>query len=330
LRETGNNIKNIFSSDDYGNTWHSYNFYDNWKDIAVSDQGLQAVINNDNLYYNYFIDYNENYLKVKDSKIIDIDAGYNSNLIITDDLVKIDDVRSSTILDYIKESGDQTLTPDTSPVIIQDSWFNLSNGVSPNGVYLYLKDYNEKPSYISTADSFTISFITGRKFWLSGWEEEVYQAGEISGNLNTMSGIISGTFKDIYDYEFISPDFEGLEPYWGNIPTAVLITGLGALTQSGIPNPGFNFQIKWNQNRWNVYYNYNTVIYYSTENTLYPWEVKFWSGLTPGPNGTFKQINPYIYFNTGYTGGNFGTIRKYTSPIPYGQTIGCSGYIFDE
>jgi hypothetical protein len=82
LNQTGN-LKEVYSSNDYGNSWIPNRFYDNWIDVAVANNGLQAVINSKNLYYNYYKDYNDNFKKIKDSQILDISAGYNSNLVIT-------------------------------------------------------------------------------------------------------------------------------------------------------------------------------------------------------------------------------------------------------
>lgn len=241
LKETGNNVKDIYSSNDYGNNWYQHNFYDNWIDIAVANNGLQSVINKDNIYYNYFQNYNENYLQIKNNKILDIAAGYSSNLILTDKVLSGNKI-SDSILDYIEDNT--SIISDYSSAIIENSWYESSNGI-----YRYINNYNNKPAYFST--------------------------GDFNGNSTN------------------------------------------------------NF-IRWDKNRWNIYYNYDIIIYYSTENTFYPWEVTSWSGLTTGVTGTFKQMNPYYYYNTGYTGGNFGTIKKYTPIVPDGQIIGCSGYIFDE
>jgi hypothetical protein len=317
LNETGN-LKDVYSSNDYGNSWIPNRFYDNWIDVAVANNGLQAVINSQNLYYNYFKDYNENFKKIKDSQILDISAGYNSNLVITKNKISYEDDDSDIIN---LEENISAESVDRSTVIIKDSWFS---GV--NGLYYFLEMYNEKPSYLSVSGEYNFNYFSGRKFWLSGWDEEVFQNGEISGNLNTMSGVISGAFIDQYDHEFISPDFEGLDPYFST-PNAVIITGLGTFVQSSGTSPENNF-IKWYKNRWNVYYDYNKLIYYSSEDTFYPWQVNEWSGLTTGATGTFAQFNPGYYLKTGYVGGSFGTILKYVEPTNFDNVV-CNQIIFD-
>lgn len=240
LNQTGN-LKDVYSSNDYGNSWIPNRFYDNWIDVAVANNGLQAVINSKNLYYNYYKDYNDNFKKIKDSQILDISAGYNSNLVIAKNKVSYEEEDRSDIINL----EDDTLVPflDKSSTIIKDSWFS---GV--NGLYYFLEMYNEKPSYLS-----------------------------ISGEFNT---------------------------------------------------PENNF-IKWYKNRWNVYYDYNKLIYYSSEDTFYPWQVNEWSGLTTGTTGTFAQFNPGYYRKTGYTSGSFGTILKYVKPTNFDNVV-CNQIIFDD
>jgi len=239
LNQTGN-LKEVYSSNDYGNSWIPNRFYDNWIDVAVANNGLQAVINSKNLYYNYYKDYNDNFKKIKDSQILDISAGYNSNLVITKNKISYEEEDRSDIINLEENPFAQFI--DRSEVIIKDSWFS---GV--NGSYYFLEMYNEKPSYLS-----------------------------ISGEYNT---------------------------------------------------PENNF-IKWYKNRWNVYYDYNKLIYYSSEDTFYPWQVNEWSGLTTGATGTFAQFNPGYYRKTGYTGGNFGTILKYVEPTNFDNVV-CNQIIFD-
>lgn len=239
LNQTGN-IKDVYSSNDYGNSWIPNRFYDNWIDVAVANNGLQAVINSKNLYYNYYKDYNDNFKKIKDSQILDISAGYNSNLVITKNKISYEEEDRSDVINLEENQSDASI--DRSAVIIKDSWFS---GV--NGLYYFLEMYNEKPSYLS-----------------------------ISGEYNT---------------------------------------------------PENNF-IKWYKNRWNVYYDYNKLIYYSSEDTFYPWQVNEWSGLTTGATGTFAQFNPGYYRKTGYTGGNFGTILKYVEPTNFDNVV-CNQIIFD-
>jgi len=243
LINTGNNIKDIWSSDTYGNSWYKYNFYKNWVDINVANNGFQGAITDTELYYNYIIDYNKNYFNINNNDVFDISAGYDSNLILINNIVSGTDYPYLTGYANINSDYGNINVSDLSSVIIEDSWFE-----NCNGIYNYNTIYNEKPTYYST------------------------------GTLN------------------------GLK---------------------------VNNIIKWYKNRWNVYYDYAILIYYSHENTFYPWNVTRWSGLTTGATGTFKLFNPNSFLNTGYTGGNFGTIKKYKPLIPPGVVITCDGYVFD-
>ena len=313
LNQTGN-LKDVYSSNDYGNSWIPNRFYDNWIDVAVANNGLQAVINSQNLYYNYYKDYNENFKKIKDSQILDISAGYNSNLVITKNKISYEDEGSSDIINL----EDDALVPflDKTSTIIKDSWFS---GI--NGLYYFLEMYNEKPSYLSISGEYNFNYVSGRKFTI--YEpgiliSEAVPVGEISGALNTMSGLVSGTFIELDNplTEFNSPNDH-----------IVLITGLGTLIEGVATGSASNF-IKWYKNRWNVYYDYNKLIYYSSEDTFYPWQVNEWSGLTTGATGTFAQFNPSYYLKTGYTSGSFGTILKYVEPTNFDNVV-CNQIIFD-
>jgi hypothetical protein len=313
LNQTGN-IKDVYSSNDYGNSWIPNRFYDNWIDVAVANNGLQAVINSKNLYYNYYKDYNDNFKKIKDSQILDISAGYNSNLVITKNKISYEEEDRSDVINLEENQSDASI--DRSAVIIKDSWFS---GV--NGLYYFLEMYNEKPSYLSISGGYNFNYFSGRKFTIyepGNLISEATPVGEISGALNTMSGLVSGTFVEVDNpsIEFNSPnDF------------IVLITGLGTLTEGVVTSAENNF-IKWYKNRWNVYYDYNKLIYYSSEDTFYPWQVNEWSGLTTGATGTFAQFNPGYYLKTGYVGGSFGTILKYVEPTNFDNVV-CNQIIFD-
>jgi len=240
LKQTGSNIKDIYSSADYGNTWYANNFYDDWTDIAVSNKGLQGVISKTGLYYNTFEYMNKDFLKVKDNNIVDISAGYNSNLILTEKPLS---TGVSKVIDTIDYNDIYELSLDKSTTMVENSWYS-----GCDGFYYYYNIYNGKPSYLST-----------------------------------------GTF-------------------------------------AGTPE---NNAIRWYDNRWNVYTDRSILIYYSREDTFYPWQVNSWSGLTTGSTGTFEKFNPGYFRNTGYTGGSFGYISKYEPLIPPGVVIECNGYIYD-
>jgi hypothetical protein len=314
LNQTGS-LKDIYSSNDYGNSWIPNRFYDDWIDTAVANNGLQAVINSKNLYYNYFKNYNENFLKIRDSQILDISAGYNSNLVIAKNKISYEEEDRSDVISLEENQSDASI--DKSAVIIKDSWFS---GV--NGLYYFLEMYNEKPSYLSISNAYNFNYVSGRKFTIyepGNLISEAVPVGEISGALNTMSGLVSGTFIEL---DNPSTEFNSPNDY------IVLITGLGTLVEgvgTGVEN---NF-IKWYKNRWNVYYDYNKLIYYSSEDTFYPWEVNAWSGLTTGATGTFAQFNPSYYLKTGYTSGSFGTILKYVEPTNFDNVV-CNQIIFDD
>ena len=313
LNQTGN-IKDVYSSNDYGNSWIPNRFYDNWIDVAVANNGLQAVINSQNLYYNYYKDYNDNFKKIKDSQILDISAGYNSNLVITKNKISYEEEDRSDIINFEENISAESV--DRSTVVVKDSWFS---GI--NGLYYFLEMYNEKPSYLSISGEYNFNYVSGRKFTI--YEpgiliSEAAPVGEISGALNTMSGLVSGTFIELDNpsIEFNSPNDH-----------IVLITGLGTLIEGVATGSASNF-IKWYKNRWNVYYDYNKLIYYSSEDTFYPWQVNEWSGLTTGATGTFAQFNPGYYRKTGYTSGSFGTILKYVEPTNFDSVV-CNQIIFD-
>lgn len=329
LNQTGN-LKDVYSSNDYGNSWIPNRFYDDWIDIAVADNGLQAVINFQDLYYNYFKDYNENFKKIKDSQILDISAGYNSNLVVTKNKISYEEGENFDVID-LEDGNEFDELIDRSPVVIKDSWFSNSNSL-----YYLSKMYNKKPSYLAPSGEFTFDFISGRKFLVRSllgaaveFSYEALENGKISGQLNTMSGITSGAFL-VYvpggdPIAIVHPDNSESEMGY---PIEVLITGLGTfVVATGITSAN-NF-IKWYQNRWNVYYDYNKLIYYSSENTFYPWQVNAWSGLTTGVTGTFAEFNPGYALKTGFTGGNFGTITKYIEPSIF-DTVVCNEIIFDE
>ena len=327
LNETGN-LKDVYSSNDYGNSWIPNRFYDNWIDVAVANNGLQAVINSKNLYYNYYKDYNENFKKIKDSQILDISAGYNSNLVITKNKISYEEEGGSDIINLEENISAESV--DKSTVIVKDSWFS---GI--NGLYYFLEMYNEKPSYLSISGEYNFNYVSGRKFLVRNllgaaveFSYEALQNGEISGQLNTMSGITSGAFL-VYvpggdPIAIVHPDNSESELGY---PVEVLITGLGTLIEGVATGSASNF-IKWYKNRWNVYYDYNKLIYYSSEDTFYPWQVNEWSGLTTGATGTFAQFNPGYYRKTGYTSGSFGTILKYVEPTNFDSVV-CNQIIFD-
>lgn len=129
----------VILSKDYGQTWTKNNFSGDWKNLAVSNSGLFAIVDNSGLYYKS-ISVPGNLTEILSKETInDISAGYNYHLILTE--------RGLPMNPFEIESSSFSNQPFQT-LGATGSFFTFSG---LNEVYYFDQTYNGKPSYKSNS-----------------------------------------------------------------------------------------------------------------------------------------------------------------------------------
>lgn len=136
--ENLNNNYDILLSKDYGTTWSKNNFFGNWRNLAISNSGLIAVINDLDIYYKQIND-NDSLNKIlSGEKINDISAGYNYNLVLTDKPLS----SGAPLLQIQPQLS-------VNDVLLSDVLGSNFDYTTFNEIYYFDQIYNNKPSYLS-------------------------------------------------------------------------------------------------------------------------------------------------------------------------------------
>jgi photosystem II stability/assembly factor-like uncharacterized protein len=202
-----NNNYDVLLSKDYGETWSKSNFSGQWKNLAVSDNGLFGIIDNSNIYYKTIIDNKSLTESLSGEKVNDISAGYNYNLALTEKQLSTGSLKFETSLPAEGISAFELLGSD----------FDYTTF---NEVYYFDEIYNNKPSYLS--DSFN----------LIRWSENRWNIYYRYKNLAFVS------FEDtLYPSEVSRQSWSGLTAYgdFGNLrifTTGVIISCSGFIFDS--------------------------------------------------------------------------------------------------